>query len=630
MDRSHTHPIRNLVAFGTLALLCMSGMLSLLGCTSGRAATPIHPTWPGVVAADHALAARAGMQMLEQGGNAVDAAVATSLALSVVRPDSCGIGGGGFMLIHLQDDPRHGTLDIAINYRETCPAGIGPDWFEALGDPLASRDGGRAVGVPGTVAGLLHALEKYGTLDRRTVFAPAIDLAMNGWPVDGHHERVTRETDRRFAEHPGYANRFGFVWNDLMHEGRAAKSDVLVNKDQARALRLIEDQGRAAFYEGSIADAIISAVRADGGVMTREDLAGYTVEETRPIRVGLGDSFRGPDGRARTMLVMPPPSSGGIAIAQMFELLDRVGFDMPATGYPSGENLHLLAESMKHAFADRSRHLADPAFVRLPIRDMLADRNLENAASRIDRGATQPIETYGVAPIAAIGTVPEDGGTSHLSVVDRFGNAVACTETINLAFGSMLTPGWYGFCLNNQMDDFTTVRGGINAFGLSQSDQNLPEPGKRPLSSMSPTIVLDGDGKVFAVAGASGGPRIITATAQSLLRALLADATAEEAVNAPRIHHQWQPNLIYFESDYDESAGRGNQTPESSGDPRRARTIVEQFGHSTSTRDVIGASQMIRRTDSPDPRALPYSGSSDPRKNDTPQRHDRIVDPSFM
>ena len=599
--------------------------MPLAGCTANGPRTQ-----SGAVAADHPLAEQAGMRMLELGGNAVDAAVATSLALSVVRPDSCGIGGGGFMVIHLEDDPRHGTRDIALNYRETCPSGVGPDTYEQTNDPLASRVGGMAVGVPGTVAGLLHALEHYGTLDRETVFAPAIELAERGWEADRHHVKTARSVWTKFEADPDYVDRFPLVANRMTRGGRIEIGDRIRNPEQARVLRRVADLGRAGFYEGLIAAGIVQAVERDGGVLTLDDLALFRVEETTPIRVPLGDLFDGPAdldyekpgiGR-RTMLVMPPPSSGGIAIAQMFGLLDRLadsdGFSMPATGYPDPEDARMLVEAMKHAFADRSRHLADPAFVDLPIGAMLDPSNLDEAArtiSSVFRGErTLALDDYGIAPSTIDRVIPTDGGTSHISVIDAEGNAVACTETINLAFGSLLAPESLGFCLNNEMDDFTTVRGAPNAFGLAQSDDNLPEPGKRPLSSMSPTIVLGADGSALVVAGASGGPRIINATAQVLLRVLIADAGARDAVAAPRIHHQWRPDTVYLERGSWEDEGTGVGARES------LTRQLEEWGYTTSARTDIGSSQLVRRDG--DSRAIAEGGTekssaaSDPRKRD--------------
>ena len=553
-------------------------VLLLAGCTAGGDAGRQR----GVVAADHVLASEAGAEVLRAGGNAVDAAVASCLALSVVRPDSCGIGGGGFMLIHLADGPGGEPRDVALDFRETCPAGIGPDTYARWDDPEASRIGGRAVGVPGTVAGLVEAQARYGVLDRAAVFAPAIRLAEEGFPADRHHVETAREVAARIGERAGWAERFGFVWETMTRGGTTREGDIIRNPGQGRALRLIAEQGAAAFYDGPIAGAIVEAVTRDGGVLTRADLSGYSVRWAEPIRVRWRD---------KEMLLMPPPSSGGVAIGQMFLLADRVGLSMPAEDWPDAGNAHLLAEIFKHAFADRSRLLADPAFHENPIGAMLDPAGLDRTAGLIDPEHTRPTEDYGVA------SLPEDAGTSHLSVVDGRGNAVACTQTINLAFGSLLAVPGYGFCLNNEMDDFTTVRGKANAFGLRQSDANLPHPGQRPLSSMSPTIVLDGGG-VFAVAGASGGPRIITSTAQALMRVLLSGASAGGAVGGPRLHHQWLPDRLDVET-------WGGEAPLVEG--------LADRGHAVGRRRVVGAVQLIRRGS--DGR---WDAASDPRKGGEP------------
>lgn len=553
----------------------------------GGNADPIDRAARGVVAADHPLASEAGAAVLRLGGNAVDAAVATSLALSVVRPDSCGIGGGGFMMIRLIDDPRHGTIETVINYRETCPGSIGPDSYERWGDAEASRFGGRAVAVPGTVAGLLHALERYGTLDRETVFAPAIALAEEGFAADEHHVRAAGNLVDRFNERPDWRERFSFVWTRLMHEGRVGVGDRIHVPGQGRALRLIARDGRAAFYEGPIAEAIIESVGRDGGVITAADLLGYTPREADPLRM---------PWRGKTLLVMPPPSSGGIAIAQVFALGDRLGLSLPATGWADAESAHLYAEISRHAFADRSRHLADPAFHGVPVAEMLDPALLDRAAGLVDRERAGRAGAFGVAPL------PEDGGTSHFCVVDSRGNAVSCTETINLEFGSLVAVDGFGFCLNNEMDDFTTARGEPNAFGLTQSEANLPSPGKRPLSSMSPTIVLDEDGGVLALAGASGGPRIISSTAQVLMRAL-GGADADEAVHAPRLHHQWSPDTLFYEEWGDLAT------------PGGLLESLSALGHTVRARRDIGAVQLIRRL--PDGS---WDAASDRRKGGRPAR----------
>ncbi|MCB9845073.1 MAG: gamma-glutamyltransferase [Phycisphaeraceae bacterium] len=585
-----------------MRFLAQLGVVSvgiLGGCV--RSAGPNEaPTYPNfAVAADHAIASAAGAEILRAGGNAVDAAVATSFALSVVRPYSCGIGGGGFMLVHLVDDPRHGDVDVFIDYRETCPGGIGPDSFEAFDDD-ASQRGGLAIAVPGSVAGLMHALETYGTLDRDAVLAPAIRIAERGFRADADYALRARTLAASFEANPAWKSRFPFVWERLLLEGRVQAGSRVRLPEQAEALRLIAQYGAAAFYDGPIGDAIVEAAARDRGVLTHEDLLQFKPRERAPIRT---EFFGG------TLLTAPPPSSGGIAIAQVLGVASRATFGM----HPLQSELassaerhllyhHYLAEALKHAFADRARWLGDPDFAEVPTDRLLGDPRLDEIAEAINPFSTLPHDRYGSAPAPN-----DDGGTSHFSVVDSRGSAVACTETINLEFGSLVAVDRYGFCLNDEMDDFTTSSG-PNAFGLTQSDRNRPEPGKRPLSSMSPSIALDSTGDVLAVAGGSGGPRIISATVQVLLNALRW-GDAGIAVGAPRIHHQWSPDVLEMETGAVRWDGRAWEVPFG---PSRGRTSFEEFGHAIRGRDTIGVVQLIlRRRDG-------WQAASDPRKGGSP------------
>ncbi len=534
------------------------------------ASTPLAPPPPPqssrlferfAVAADHPLASQAGAEILAKGGNAVDAAVATSFALSVVRPFSCGIGGGGFMLVFLKAHP-HLAVDpkgefFALNYRETCPAAIGPDFYEKLGEGAvaAARTGAKAVGVPGTVAGLLTALEKWGTMDRATVLAPAIRLAKEGFVADAAYAKAAiTELKPRFERNPEWKTRFAFTWKRYLHEGTLAAGDRIDVHEQAAAFELIARDGAAAFYTGELGAAIVETVTKDGGVMTAADLAAYAPADATPLRF----AFDGAE-----VATMPPPSSGGMAVAQSLLFLEQVGARRVIETHPTEpggyrpQYVHLLTEAFKHAFADRSRWLGDPAVVKIPLERLVSREYIRERAARFRPTGTLESSAYGTYPegeAPPAEALPEDHGTSHLSVVDAFGNAVACTETINLEFGSLLAVERFGFLLNDQMDDFTTVRGKPNAFGLLQSDRNLPAPGKRPLSSMSPTIVVrageDGIARVQIVAGASGGSRIITGTTQAILNAMLFGCSSGEAVGRPRIHHQWMPNVLEIESGY--------------------------------------------------------------------------------
>lgn len=603
-----------------LCLMLLLGIALVSGCAtpSGHAGAFRY----GAVSADHEVASRAGAEILRRGGNAVDAAVATSFTLSVVRPYSCGIGGGGFMVIHLQDDPRHGTMQSALNYRETAPAHVTPDFYERLADPLASRYGGNAVGVPGTVAGLLAALESYGTMERGEVLAPAIRAAERGFIADAHYAQSAREIIARFEASPEWKERFAFVWRRYLLEGRVREGDRVHVPEQARALRLIAERGREAFYEGEIADAIVRAIEGVGGGMTGADLAQYRPREVEPLRFGFYEF---------ELVGMPPPSSGGVAMAQAMGLLERRDIRShmqrgggDAAGGPvagdgsaiSGDGVvarsHLLAEAFKHAFSDRARALGDPDHAPVAWESLLEAAYLDALAERIGDRAQAP-EFYGRAglegrvPTAAS---PDDAGTSHFNVVDRWGNAVACTETINTEFGSLVGVPDFGFCLNNQMDDFTTVRGQANAYGLRQSDLNLPAPGKRPLSSMSPIIALDRDGRVYALAGGSGGPRIITGTTQVLLAMLLrGDRGGDpgEVVRLPRLHHQWIPNTLRLDEERETSLGRW--------EPETIEAL-ERLGHAVEPIANVANVQAIRRAP-----GGTWHAACDPNKGGKPGGH---------
>lgn len=550
------------------------------------------------VAADHALASEAGLQMLRKGGNAVDAAVATSFALSVVRPYSCGIGGGGFMVIHLKKPgkgPDTGPITIAIDYRETAIAGAGPEMFETDPDPDASTHGGKAVGVPGTVAGLLLALEKYGRLDRATVLAPAIKLAEEGFTVDAHYAHVSH-TDELvmpwFRARPERAQRFAFLWDRFLKHGEVKVGDRILVPEQAKVLRLIARRGADGFYAGEVGEAIVDAVKTSGGAMTLADLAAYRPVEREPLRA----SFRG-----NTLVTMPPPSSGGIVLAHVLGMLESRQADLqgaerapaPEGGHEGAAYVHLVTESLKHAFADRARWLEDPGYAHVPTAGLLKPEYIKDRAGAINMDHTLAPEAYGTAT-----PPPDDGGTSHLSVVDADGSAVACTETINLIFGSMVAVEPYGFILNNEMDDFLARRGHANAFGLSHADLNRPEPGKRPLSCMTPTVVLGPTNEVKLVVGGSGGPRIITGTLEAALNVLVWDMSAEKAVRSARFHHQWKPDRLDLEP-----ALRGEALEQA----------LARRGHAIGEREAVGNIQLIRWNPGGG-----WQAASDPRKGGVP------------
>ena len=487
----------------------------LCGCVSRQQFDPVQLEFTqGAVAADSKKASQAGVEILRQGGNAVDAAVATSFALSVVRPESCGIGGGGFMII---DSP---TMDpVALNYRETAPLEVGPNFYKTQD----SQKGPTASGVPGTVAGLLAAHQRYGVLSRAQVLAPAIRIAVEQreafqtkrwWPS----EKQIQELGRSFEEFliAEKESNFGY------HFARSGYN-------QADVLNLISEKGVDGFYQGSVADAIVKATEHH---ITLEDLKNYSPRWEAPLIIDIGDG--------NTLVSMPPPSSGGVAIAQIIGLLQRIAPE----SYAKNELKYAqaLVESMKHAFADRAEHMADSAFVEVPVDALLDETYLDELASKVKLNETFSSVSYG-----STWQLPDDGGTSHLCAVDGNGMMVSATETINTEFGSKVIVVPYGFPLNNEMDDFSS-HSGANVYGLRQSDKNLPEPGKRPLSSMSPTII-EHDGVPYLAIGASGGPRIISGVVQVLLRILWFGDEPNAAVQRTRIHHQWIPNRVYFENE---------------------------------------------------------------------------------
>jgi gamma-glutamyltranspeptidase/glutathione hydrolase len=564
------------------------------------------------VAADHPLVSQAGAEILAQGGNAVDAAVAASFTLSVVRPFSCGIGGGGFMVISLPPKdakPNSPRIERAINYREMAPRGARKNIYESLDQERASLDGALASAVPGTVAGLLYALETYGTLDRATVLAPAIRAARDGFKTDAAYMRAAMNATERFVMNKDYQTRFAFTWERFLGSGAIKLGDTILNPEQAALLEAIAKDGAPAFYSGPFAQSLIEHVNADalithtngGGKaprntpprntdwFTEADFKLPRVDDTEPLAV---------DFLGKRVLLMPPPSSGGVAIGQILGLAERRDLAKLWTEGNSASYAHQLAESFKFAFADRANYLADPKFTTIPVRKLLGEQRLNDFARRINPSHSSGPEYYGEP-----GQIKNDAGTSHISVIDASGGAVACTETINTEFGSYLVVPGSGFCLNNQMDDFTTRLDKPNAYKLTQSDKNMPEPGKRPLSSMSPTIVLDADAPII-VAGASGGPRIITATVQSILNILVRNMTAADAVAARRMHHQWLPSVLEVERGFDDK-----EIMEGMGVSLWLRKVRHNVKEATSGAVV----QLIHRTP-----AGTLDAVSDPRKGGIP------------
>ncbi|MEQ4785479.1 gamma-glutamyltransferase [Morganella morganii] len=477
----------------------------------------------GMVVSSQHLASQAGADILKAGGNAVDAAVAVGYAQAVVNPCCGNIGGGGFMTLHLADGKN-----IFINFRETAPASASADMYLDKDGNLikdASLYGYLAAGVPGTVKGLDYALEKYGTMKREQVMAPAIKLARDGFILTRADTDVLDTTTARFKQDPEAARIF------LKPDGSAFQpGDRLIQSDLANTLERIAKEGPPAFYEGDIPQIVEKASQAGGGKLTAKDFADYTISEVAPVTY----TYRGYE-----FISAPPPSSGGVTICQTLNILE--GYDLKAMGFNSADYIHTLTEAMRHSYMDRNTFLGDPAFVKNPTEKLTSKAYAEELRKEIIPGKATP--SAQVQP----GTGPhEKPETTHYSVVDNKGNAVSTTYTINGRFGAVVIPPGTGFFLNDEMDDFTTKIGEKNMYGLVQGERNAIAPGKRPLSSMSPTIVTK-DGKIFLVLGSPGGSRIISITLQTALNIIDHGMAPQEAVNAPRIHHQWLPDEVYYE-----------------------------------------------------------------------------------
>ncbi|HDS5614346.1 TPA: gamma-glutamyltransferase [Morganella morganii subsp. morganii] len=477
----------------------------------------------GMVVSSQHLASQAGADILKAGGNAVDAAVAVGYAQAVVNPCCGNIGGGGFMTLHLADGKN-----IFINFRETAPASASADMYLDKDGNLikdASLYGYLAAGVPGTVKGLDYALEKYGTMKREQVMAPAIKLARDGFILTRADTDVLDTTTARFKQDPEAARIF------LKPDGSAFQpGDRLIQSDLANTLERIAKEGPPAFYEGEIPQIVEKASQAGGGKLTAKDFADYTISEVAPVTC----TYRGYE-----FISAPPPSSGGVTICQTLNILE--GYDLKAMGFNSADYIHTLTEAMRHSYMDRNTFLGDPAFVKNPTEKLTSKAYAEELRKEIIPGKATP--SAQVQP----GTGPhEKPETTHYSVVDNKGNAVSTTYTINGRFGAVVIPPGTGFFLNDEMDDFTTKIGEKNMYGLVQGERNAIAPGKRPLSSMSPTIVTK-DGKIFLVLGSPGGSRIISITLQTALNIIDHGMAPQEAVNAPRIHHQWLPDEVYYE-----------------------------------------------------------------------------------
>jgi len=483
--------------------------------------------WPvyarhGMVVSTERLASEAGTAILKKGGNAIDAAVATGFALAVVHPAAGNIGGGGFMIIRLADG--HTTT---IDYREKAPAAAHMAMYLDETGKLkrgSNHDGYLAIGVPGTVAGLTYALEKYGTMPLAEVMAPAIELAEQGFPVSYSLSRDVKMLEKAFKRHAPTARIF------YREDGYYEPGDTLIQRDLAETLKRIAQHGRNGFYEGRTAALIEADMKKHGGLISKADLAAYAAVERRPIEF---------DYRGYTVTAMPPPSSGGVTLAIILNILE--GYDLRAAGFNSATYIHLLTEAMRRAFRDRARYLGDPDFnADMPVEKLISKGHADTLRKTIDP------ERATVSRAEDLDNGYESTETTHFSVVDAFGNAVSNTYTIEQWYGAKMVAEGLGFFYNNEMGDFNPWPGHTDSTGLIGTKPNLVAPGKRMLSSMCPAI-LSKNGKPFLVTGSPGGRTIINTVLQTILNVVDFEMNAFDAVSAPRFHHQWLPDKIFIE-----------------------------------------------------------------------------------
>ena len=513
----------------------------------------------GMVVAQEAIAARIGIDILKRGGNAVDAAVATGFALAVTLPRAGNLGGGGFMLVHLAGEKK----TIAIDYRETAPAAMSKNIFlDESGKfvPAKSQSSGLAVGVPGTVAGLYLAWEKYGSgkLEFAELVRPAMLLARDGIQVEGDLISSLAEVKDRLARYS--SSRAVFLHRDgtPLRDG-----DVLVQPDLATTLYRVAQRGPKGFYEGETAERIVNAVRNEGGIMAADDLRDYKAVEREVVRGKYRD---------REIVSMPPPSSGGVHVVQILNMLE--GFPLNKSGPNSAQTIHLMAESMKFAYADREKWLGDPDFVKNPVAGLVSKKYSDELRKRISADRATPSKDIKAGDPLAY----ESDQTTHYSVMDSQGNAVANTYTLNFSYGLGMVAAGTGVLLNNELDDFAATAGAPNAFGLMGGDANAPGPRKRPLSSMSPTMVFR-NGELELVTGSPGGSRIITTVLQVISNVVDHNMNVAEASEAARVHHQLYPDELRIE--------RGIS-------PDTVK-LLEQKGHVVREHRTMGSTQSIMR-----------------------------------
>ena len=571
-------------SIGRLSWSLLAGLLLWQGATAAPTAPPVsygvnadtfHPVRArhGMVASVDATATQVGVKILEQGGNAVDAAVAVGFALAVTHPQAGNIGGGGFMMLRT----AAGTT-TAIDFREMAPVRASRDMFlgaDGNADSKKSLTSHLASGVPGTVAGFALANKEYGTLPLSTLIQPALALARQGIVVnDSLADDLNRYGKEVLLSHPNSKAIFFKADGTPYQQG-----ETLVQKRLAHSLELIAKQGPDAFYKGEIADQIAAEMAQHGGLISKTDLANYRAVERKPV----SGTYRGYE-----VFSMPPPSSGGIHIVQILNILEN--FDLAKMGFGSADAIQVMAEAEKYAYADRSEYLGDPEFVKVPTQALTSKAYAKSLAQQIDLAKARPSTAIKPGQLAPY----ESDQTTHFSVVDKDGNAVAVTYTLNTNFGSGIVAGSSGILLNNQMDDFSAKPGTPNVYGLVGGEANAVQPHKRPLSSMSPTIVAK-DGKTWLVTGSPGGSRIITTVLQMVVNSVDFGMNVAEATSAPRFHHQWLPDQLRVEKGFS---------------PDTLKLLAEK-GQNVKVQSAMGSTQSIMLG----PDGMRY-GASDPRTPD--------------
>ena len=552
------------------AVLLTATLVHAAAILEGERMSPVQAK-KGMVVTSHFLATESAQEVLQKGGNAIDAAVTAAFSLAVTQPRSGNIGGGGFMLISSEKNNEV----IAIDYREKAPASARVDMFldkEGNADNTLSRYSHLAAGVPGTVAGLALALEKYGTISLQEAMAPAIKLAAEGFVVTPRFSDGLKEKQEMLKKWSSSAKIFYKPDGGTYEPG-----EIFVQSELAATLQRIADQGAKEFYEGKTAELLVAEMVGHGGLITMDDMKNYAPTIRQPVH----GSYRGYD-----IYSMSPPSSGGVHVVQILNILE--GYPIGEYGHNSARTIHLMAEAMKRAYADRSFFLGDADFVRVPMKGLLAKDYAATIRKAIDQQKATPSDT--IAPGKPLAY--ESNETTHFSIVDSFGNAVSNTYTINFSYGSGIVVEGAGFLLNNEMDDFSAKPGVANAYGLIGGEANKVEPNKRMLSSMSPTIVKD-KGKNFLVTGSPGGSRIITTTLQVIMNVIDHGLNIQSAVAAPRMHHQWLPDELRVEE------GISPDTIK----------LLEEKCHTVKQQEAMGAIQSIMVRD-----GVMY-GAADPRRS---------------